>query len=363
MQYFVHWDEKMATYADELATHGVCVIPFYTTETIDDMRQEFFDTCGRFPEYIQPDEGVHTTLIYEKGRGTKRSRSESNKEQGGGAMDKRCNFYQLGSFGGLSNIASFHNPFVRRLRKEITNQMMPILSNAFSNSSTVLYCQTLFDRMVCRPPGTTISAESAHRDCGPIKNDEWVLQSWINMDHSDQIFSFVPGSHKDPSETSGQKGFVGGDEERMKQEGVRRRIPPKHMVVFYQNILHEVNRVRVKTEHMMRFHVGFFISPRSNGLFTPDHEYAMEKQGLVYLPSGQIPPMYSMNHRSALLWKITKPWSDAVIKDSYKTVIKNTRLCPRHMKNKNLVDMGDSYSPYSEEEKNCMRPKQIVSPQ
>jgi hypothetical protein len=340
----------------QLKEMGACVIPLRNPrERINGLRYQFEEECRAFPEYVPLcDEATfNPTFMYDSGHNGRRKVKRP----------RHCNYFQLGSFGAMSNPGSFHNRLVRNLRYEIAQELYPLFQSTYDNH---IYCQALFDRMSLRPIGTSIKGESAHRDIGPVQSDEWILQGYLNLNHTPQFFSFVPGSHLDEECTHhGQHGFVKTsttNEARMKDHGVKLQVDPGHLVLFYQTLLHEVCPVNVTQEHSMRLHIGFFFSPRPRGLFESITEQAMQWQGLPRLPSGQVPPVYSKMHMSALRYKIVYPWSDACVRDFVKTMDHNKRLiCPRTLENVYLAKgASSSYPPYTETEKSIMRPQQLL---
>ena len=60
---------------------------------------------------------------------------------------------------------------------------------------------------------------------------------------------------------------------------------------------------------MMRLFIGWRTTI-SNNFLHKDLEYRLKTQAILPLGSGQLPPMFSLNHRSAFLHKDFKPVND-----------------------------------------------------
>ena len=78
----------------------------------------------------------------------------------------------------------------------------------------------------------------------------------------------------------------------------RFRVPPGHMIIFPQYILHEVVAAPVKHD-MRRLFTGWRLTTADTPL--KDYSDIMLYQRPVGLPGGMIPPVYSANHQSCYL--------------------------------------------------------------
>lgn len=91
---------------------------------------------------------------------------------------------------------------------------------------------------------------------------------------------------------------------------VKITVPPGHVVIFPQYILHEVVASPVK-HNMLRLFTGWRLTSKKESLYDTLHKYKsskypslktiMDKQGVPPIPGGMIPPMYSRNHASNFL--------------------------------------------------------------
>jgi hypothetical protein len=271
---------------------GVMIIPVIPKEEIRSIRAQFLDTIRNFQEY-------------------KRNPSNIDQDSTGNNL-----VYTLGGFAALGNPSSFHNELVRDLRKRCRLAVIPYFREMINNyADKTLYDDTklemLFDRMMYRNISQAPSAESWHRDVTPknfIRHNDEVFGGWINLDETDQSFSCIPGSHLDVRLRDLKEGYTSIPKDKVKLIGSYSHeffIPPGHMIIFPQYIVHEAVAKKRKTV-MMRLFTGWRTTVSNNFLF-PDTLKRLEEQSIMRLPSGNEPPMYSSNHRSAFLRKQFKP--------------------------------------------------------
>eukprot|EP00913_Durusdinium_trenchii_P016280 g15299.t1 len=160
----------------------------------------------------------------------------------------------------------------------------------------------------------------------------------------------MPGSHRDA--LSGKSGFC---REKPKQTSVMQRIeiPPGHLVIFYQQILHEVQR-QTCPRRSLRLFVGWRLT-RSTlslqdlaaktqpGVVTTG--VLVKTQGVPLLPSGQQPPMYAKNHLNF--------WREGLITWLTRCGPTELRLVPRFFPSLEALGLP-LYANYTEEELNIM---------
>jgi len=247
----------------------------------------------------------------------------------------------LGGFGALAIPSSFHHPDIRFIRQLVYDKVKPELRKYFTHSNLEL----LFDRVSVRRVGTSTSAESWHRDiCPDSLPDDIILGGWINLDPDgspNQKFSCSPGTHRDvPND---QTGFA-KTKEIPKNKKIY-EVPPGHIILFHQNILHEVKAQKAKFESH-RLYLGWRLTNSNAPLF--DHTSIIENQGVPKIPSGQIPPMYAklhwVNHRHMI--------------EEISQRIKPEYLDPNNgMVLRELPSLGNYFEPYTECEKKIMTPQ------
>jgi len=211
--------------------------------------------------------------------------------------------FVAGAFGALGNPSSFHLTSVRNLREQAWNRWVPSL---FGDDPSLQgkHIQMLFDRVSLRHRGDTIGSEAYHRDICPERKLGTVYGGWINLGDTNDSFICVPRTQKDPYASTG---FVGKfTAEQTREFKLRERtipVPPGHMIIFHQRIVHRIANQRVKG-HLprLRVYMGFAIG---RPIFVDQYREAMSKYGAPPLPSGQVPPLYPrlylVNHQTKLV--------------------------------------------------------------
>jgi len=250
---------KKAIMSIMLEELGYNVIPFVTNT--EELRNEMIQTCEEYPEYKTQESG---------------------------------NLYVMGGFAAQGNPASFHNPFVRRLREMCMVEIL--LSGAVPKFSDDQKIEHIIDRLMLRRKGSRPGAESWHRDEAKGTNPgDAVYGGWINLDSSEQYFSCIPGTHRESKDSQG--GFAKiSREESVKLKPYKRvvTIPPGSILIFNEDIVHEVLPTASGKDSYR-----LFLSWRVSSSETPliaNIDSIIEDQGVVPIKSGQIPAMYSKLH-------------------------------------------------------------------
>jgi hypothetical protein len=304
--------------------------------------------------------------------------------------------YTLGGFAAFGNPASFHNTYVRKKRIEAREAVLPLFQ-------TIVRCmhnnerrnktkfQMLADRMMYRYVSQAPSAESWHRDVTPAKylspGDE-MYGGWLNLDLTQtQYLSCIPGSHLGLDLRSLREGFasLGNDAIKVvKPYKTRIAVPPGHMIIFPQYLLHEVVSTKAKYD-MMRIFTGWRTTTSSDFLIPVTGE-RMKNQGIFPLPSGQEPPVFSANHGSFFRnkafrpiprindWKVsTVEWSAETFKEEGPTGVPITitsknksgtgtyKLVNRFMRSLRHYKLP-MYPPYSKKELSLYLPQNVAHP-
>ena len=311
-----------------LATQGYLVLPFLREDEIQPRREEFLRMCRSFPEFQD-------------------SKDEFEFVQGG--------------FAALANPASFHHPFVREMRGRAFATHCAIFKG------TGKYGHALFDRIMLRPKGAKPTAEVWHRDVTPnLAKEDRMFGGWVNFDSFPQQFSCVPMSHTDPKDNNDPSGFAPITNEAQKNRcQVEKQIvdiPPGHMIIFHQNIIHEVLS-KAKTHNQYRLFTPFRLTPGTNQIFAANAT-AIENQGVPFIPSGQFPPMYPklhwVNHREKLERFSLKLKDNACEMKQVKKYPDSAplRVCYREMPS--LRELGlPMYSRYTQEERDIFVPTRL----
>ena len=367
----------MQDYAQQLVDDGVTTMPILSEKERKLFRGAFIKARENFPEYIHTPEADSLPFV-------------------------------LGGFGAYGNPSSFHNGYIRTLRLYTAKPMILFFSQVIQqletkNNLQQWFLEQLFDRMCCRKTGSSTSAESVHRDLNPQtavpteetikttkkkngktvevdtkifvpRESDYCFGGWINLDETDQRFSCVLGSHTDQivmTKGNTESGFA--TNERLERPITVIRVPPGHIVVFFQRIQHIVTPSQQKQDSFRQFRCWrLFQSLEHNPepLNGSKHfEETIRDFGVPRLPSRQIPPMYSSNHTSVFLFKNNS--SDPIVWSDKKIISKilETKVCksgknkgvtysivPRFLESLRVYNLQDSYPEYTEQEKNLLKP-------
>jgi len=223
----------------------------------------------------------------------------------------------LAIFGALGTASSFHHPAVRNIRILAFEAIRQHFKQYYNLNGTQLKnIQLLIDRVGVRVPhtqqwgGGNISGESWHRDQAPqqfMKSilpdgktvnssgiDE-VLGGWINLNMAvTQAFVCVKGTHLQRSNESGfVTDFTKEDKKKFDQNKVTIEVPPGHIILFYQNIIHMVRKYTIGNFEYRLF-LGIRFTNDINSIF--DYNSALVEQGVPVIPSGQTPRLYEKMH-------------------------------------------------------------------
>lgn len=251
-----------------LKRRGYVIIPvsWMTPENLAAIRADFLQTLLSMPEFT-PDHGLGDPFV-------------------------------LGGFSALGNPSSFHNVFVRRMRQFAMAEVLPVfqLMVAELKDGADLKLEQIIDRMMYRLPGTCASPESWHRDeAKDAKDGDRIFGGWWNLDETDQLFSCVPRTHLD---VTGHAGFAAikdaAEIEMYKKNKEVVVVPPGSILLFYEQIVHEVLSKKAK-KATCRLFLGWRLTSEDSPLFG-DVEKTLETQAVMRLKSSQIPSMYARLH-------------------------------------------------------------------
>ncbi len=286
--------------AEGLRKRGFAVVSHMLIELrLDDLQAEFRETVGNFPEY---------------------SRAQLP--------------FVLGGFSALGNPASFHNPFVRKIRQWCMAIVVQDLFRGLVHSDPSLRdhkIEQVIDRMLYRERGKTPVAETWHRDITPVTvAGDLVFGGWINLNSEPQYFSCVPGTHLEPRPAGAGTGFSQIPKEQHAAYKKRARlvaIPPGGILVFYEHLVHEVVARKYPVD-MMRLFLGWRLTTDNRSIVTalsqlpearkipgqPDHvlrplDELLEAQAVIPLKSGQGSPMVSKLHTTQFIESHWVPFS------------------------------------------------------
>jgi hypothetical protein len=243
---------------EHLRTHGFVVIPSGIQE-IREYRQDLLEEVRNFKEFKEP---------------------------------PTPNDLGLGGFCALANPSSFHNPTVRKIRARVHSLVLETLRNLVPPSDGWKFEQVI-DRMLVRPPNRVVGRETWHRDVAENANDlDMVFGGWINLDPEVQYFSCVPGTH---TEVATNRGYAKIEDREMINRYNRSRVsvevPEGHIIIFYEKIVHEVNR-RQANDLIVRLFLGWRITRESTSLDSDTLE-RLRNQAIIMIKSGKNPYLYT----------------------------------------------------------------------
>jgi len=202
----------------------------------------------------------------------------------------------LGGFAALGNPSSFHHKFVRKMREMceaavLDEDALPL------NGRRLEQC---FDRMMRRIPGESTDVESWHRDeaLNTQPGDD-IFGGWINLDNESQFFSCAPGTHTEDGVHDRNDGFarITSPEEKAHYQAIADahgpvEIPPGHILIFYERLVHEVLKVTA-TRIMRRLFLGWRATMAHEPLFgQPQTDAWIQSQAPPKIKSGQKPAIY-----------------------------------------------------------------------
>jgi hypothetical protein len=293
-------------YARLLDEWGYIVIPIFSSaEQKNAENAAFKQTLETMPEYREPRPELFQGEIH----------------------------YVKGGFGALGNPSSFHNPFVREKRRWAMRTMVPIFKALQTlRENTPRKIEQIVDRMRVLRPKATISAETWHRDTTPAKfthPGDLIYGGWINFDKAEslpQLLSAFPKSHRQlplPS-MAAKQGFAKANKDEIVElnqlkesilaktgeKGWFIEVPPGHMLVFRQEMVHEVVRSKGNREEpSYRLFTAWRVT-NSNEKFL-SNQFSLDRLDVPLLKSSQplLGIIWRCGHRelsSLHFWKIAK---------------------------------------------------------
>ena len=225
--------------------------------------------------------------------------------------------YVAGGFGGLGNPASFPSDFAREAREAGLAAVLPMLSEYIGLEQPRGWADTRatpynpaarkvyvgLDRDSVRPAGTSVTAETFHRDSSPrgtLHNGDEVFGMLVNLNDVTQYFGCVPGTHADVApwgaigsyDTVKDAGLLAG----YKAAATEVPFGPGQAIVFFQHLVHFIWKPKhPPSVDRYRLTLSLFLTDDDVPAF--DHSAAVAEQAVPIIKSGQRPPMYSANVR------------------------------------------------------------------
>lgn len=201
----------------------------------------------------------------------------------------------LGGFSALGNPSSFHNETVRKIRAQVHPKVCEMFREYEKDNGRLL--EQVIDRLMVRPAGRSPSREMWHRDvCPKVAEGDIIFGGWVNLDSTDQTFSCCPGTHMEVNDRNA-KGFAiipKNERAAYKNRAVKVKIPPGHLLIFNEDLVHEVYpEKRSKTSY--RLFIGWRLT-NSNQPLLPKTMERLEDQAVMQLKSHQMPRIYAKLH-------------------------------------------------------------------
>lgn len=372
----------------DILSNGVTVFPLLSEKQTKSYREAFINARARFPEFLHTPDAQQIPDV-------------------------------MGGFGAYGNPSSFHNGYIRHLRLATAPLMVDFFGrvarkmdvhNPLDAQETSpggdWFLEHLFDRMCCRPKGSSVSAETAHRDLNPqtlVPTEEMIevvqrrkgaeirvprqkhiprpwdycFGGWINLDSSEmQSFACVEGTHADQIAIVKKHGAESGFDthEQLRGRVTHYDVPPSHAVVFFQRIQHVVSATKRKDADSYRqfwcYRLFRSVDASPAPLNGEEHwAETVRNFGVPRLPSAQMPPLYGSNHASLFLLKGTQadPVSWSARKVLPRLLLQKTvasgekrgqtyRIAPRFMTSLRDYGLMDAYPPYEQFELQLLRP-------
>ena len=262
----------------KLRDQGWCVVPLLPADEIKATRKAFWRAIASFPEYQ-----AAVTSVADM------------------AKDLTQHYVQ-GGFGALGNPASFHNSFVREWRTRaltsvVEQRIFAAIIQAHPAGGEHVRLEQLVDRMMIRRPSKRATAESWHRDEAiDCQDDDVVFGGWINFDETPQVLSAVPASHVGVIGHGGFAKLTAADADAATSRRQHLAVPPGHLLVFNEKLMHEVHPAPPATpQHtILRVFTGWRLTTATTPQLGAEAlEAVLADQAVVRLKSGQTPKMYA----------------------------------------------------------------------
>lgn len=302
-------------YAAMLIEHGYIVVPLLKKEEVNMKNAEFIETLQTMPEFLNPPGKFQGEVHYVKG-----------------------------GFGSLGNPSSFHNPFVRsvrqlahhRLAKPIFRKVKELLGKEAPEN-----LEQIVDRMRVLRPKAQVGQETWHRDTTPKKythEGDLIYGGWISFDtigSTPQRFSAFDRSHlmspldqskSRKGEGERKEGFekVSSEESeeltKLKEQNLQQNegknwfveVPPGHMLIFQQEILHEVVAdTRKNKPQSYRLFTAFRLTNSRDQFVSNQFGPTLETP---LIKSGQKADMWPQANWRPIAWPNLVLWSEVTFK-------------------------------------------------
>lgn len=343
--------EMDSRYADELYEQGYTVVPVQSfVSQVERIRDALEGEFMRFPEFIHHprfDDAIkvatpmdknliaHANKVFAPGDAddaerlqrylqelSEHKRNQTKKaKKGENELTVPLNRYGLGGTSFLGAPSVFHNMVSRQIRKTALINLVPLVFSPYVRKylgdREQYRLEVVPDRVMVRPKDDEAAAESWHRDVAPATVDgDIVFGGWVNldlphrtrdgkMDNGSQTFSCVPTTHRFAKNDVTGMGFSKLSKAELEAHAGKEtkvKIPPGHVLIFAENLVHEVVKKKRPDYTTVRQFLGWALTKRKEKSILVDIdgrrltrenlETLCHDNAVIPLKSGQYPPLY-----------------------------------------------------------------------
>lgn len=302
----------------ETRVSGIDIIKIFDNEELEALRLELRQAVDHMPE-LKPASGVENYWSHDAERARRDAlRYEYTHVVQDSSFEDPKQLLVGGGFAALGNPGSFHNQFVRRLRRKVQEKVLErnlfgldpdrsggnsdqvagpcVNANRAGADRSGKMIEQVIDRMLVRKPGQSPPSETWHRDVAKgVFTDDEVFGGWLNLDpplsslytaEDFQYFSCIPFTADDPDAKT-QTGFAKVAKEvlaKKVEQACKIRVPPGYLLVFNELTVHEV--LPTPSERIMsRVFFGWRLTDQKHHLWTPEDPNANIHRTTMPLPT------------------------------------------------------------------------------
>ena len=338
--------------AFNLPVHGVTTVPVFDVAKLQELRGMAAEYFAGAPEFSE--EFRNGTLLPQL------------RHAFPGAKECELRSMQAGGFGALGLASSFHCPFVRHVRACVHGVAKAAIVGQYREHGVGIPSrfEQDIDRLGVRSAGQKPTAESWHRDesAGAVPGD-LVFGGWVNLSSHVESFSCVPGTQR-PGQN---RGFAvikdPAEKAAAKAARVLVDVPPGHLIMFLESLVHEVNAKAHDTD-MLRLFMGWRLTNETRAMNQDELLGALETQNVIRIKSGQVPELYpklwQVNFPDKFAWHVPKfipaMQRQVVVQSGKRQGHAYTALVPT---SHSLQELGAMYPEYSSGEIQMLLPQPI----
>ena len=198
--------------------------------------------------------------------------------------------YSAGSFGALNFASAFHCPAACKIDEVITENLCPVFEDV-ARSGGWGFWELIPDRLCYRTKPQP--RESWHTDntAGAVTTNEFYVLVVVNLSvDKDRVFTCVPGTHSLSARLEGGYFTPEADQAQWAAREVQVHIPPGHVMLVAENIVHRITGDRKYLPAMNKFSGIRFSNEALQ--WCPENIGRMERQEPLIHKGGQVAPLY-----------------------------------------------------------------------